>query len=379
MKKTFISFLALMGAAGAWAQSTCETRVDAHQKATTNQRVNYCLNPDYGAQGPQGPQLILSTTDSYTVPQPAPARQVRPTAEKGVFEEADVEVTHSFVQTRQFPKWTDGRESEQYKREYREAMTSGPATAQEAISQTECEPEEDVVPVETTPKKAARKKATKSKAKKGSKAKPARRVAAAAPAGEAPVTSGLENIEEVADLSSQYTYEDSYAPATSRTQTSSKTDEYVPAGIADLPSETSDEIAAGAYSYAPATSSTTTTTTKTTTTTTKTSSKSTTVSSAASDDEIAVGAYSYAPASYGSTSTSTKEVLITKTPEAPIVPEVPESKDIPVGEYSYAPASYGSTSTSTQTVTTVTETTPKAPAKESEDIPVGEYSYAPAQ
>ena len=95
--------------------------------------------------------------------------------------------------------------------------------------------------------------------------------------------------------------------------------------------------------------------------------------------DIPVGEYSYAPASYGSSSTSTEEVLITKTPEAPIVPEVPESKDIPVGEYSYAPASYGSTSTSTQTVTTVTETTPKAPAKESEDIPVGEYSYAPAQ
>lgn len=368
MKKILISCLAFTAATGAWAQSTCETRVDAHQKATTNQRVNYCLVPGYGEENNQGPQLIFSSTETYTVAQPAQQGAVRPKAEQGRFDDANVEVTHSFVQTRQFPKWGDDRVSEQYKIEYQEAMTSGPQTAQEAISHTECEPEEDVIWEE--PQGADETKA----GVKARQSKPGRRLLA--PVNEeTSVTSGLESVEEVAGLADQYTYDNSsYAPAAIPAQPAAQTDGYAPASIADMPSESSDEISAGAYSYAPA-SYGSTTTKKETTTETKTVTQP---AKAEEPEDIPVGEYSYAPASYGSTTTKKETTTVTETVTQPAKAEEPE--DIPVGEYSYAPATYGKSSAIDEVFITNAPAAPSEPVQsESEDIPVGEYSYAPAK
>ena len=364
MKKTVIFFAFCIIAVGARAQSTCETRVDAHQRATTNQRVNYCLVPGYGEEARQGPHLIFSSSNAYTVPQAAPSRPLRATAKKGSFDDADIEVTHSFVQTRQFPKFADDHVSEQYKREYREAMVSGPETAQEAIAHTECEPEEEVVWIETD---------GKGETKAGIKArqkKPGRRLlispsARTTPVATSSVTTGLENVEEVAALADQYTYEDSsYAPVSKAGQSPYQTSEYVPAGIADVPSETSQDIAAGAYSYVPAAPTQTTVP----------------ESAVSVSDEIAAGKYSYEPASYGSTVTSTASVADTEAVSTTTEAATAKSDEIAVGEYSYAPASYGSTVTSTTSVadtSTVSTTTETATAK-SDEIAVGEYSYAPA-
>ena len=224
MKKTLILFL-VGCTASAWAQSTCETRVDAHQKATTRQRVNYCLQPDYGAGYTHGPQLVYSSVDYYTVPQ-ADAKPIRVTAKQGVFDNADVEVTRSFVQTRQFPKFTDGRVSEQYKREYQEALASGPEIAREAVSLTECEPQGDtVLPSDET-----------SSGLKTRRTKPGRRWVQAAQV--TPVEMETDTVEEISSAADSYTYEDAA---------------YTPAGIAGEPAGDGQPIDAAAYSYAPAT------------------------------------------------------------------------------------------------------------------------------
>ncbi len=304
MKQTILLFL-LVCAVGASAQSTCETRVDAHQKATTNQRVNYCLYPGYGAADTHGPQLIYSSMGYYNPGTPAAAAPQRVTARQNVFDDADIEVTHSFVQTRQFPKFTDGRVSEQYKREYQEALLSGPELAREAVSLTDCEPQEDVSFVsvqEGTSEVKSRQK------------KPGRRwiqKPAAQTEQNAPANLPLDTVEEIASTASSYTYEessyapaaqDAYAPATAA-DTPVTTEAYAPAagnspatgnapaateisapaGIADEPVGEGQDIDAAAYSYAPAAAVNET-------------AAPAQAAAATNETEIPAGEYSYAPA-----------------------------------------------------------------------------------
>ncbi len=261
MNKNILLVLLVGMCAQAWAQSTCETRVDAHQEASTNERVNYCLQPGYGDVNIPGPQLIYSAVDAYSIPQSPAVRGQRVTAPDKSFDYADIEVTHRFVQTRQFPKYTDGRVSEQYKRELSEALSSGPEIAQEAVSLTECEPQEDVLPpsVDET-----------AKGLKARHTKPGRRWAGNAQiAASTPVEIPTDTVEEISSTAGGYTYEDDgYAPAVDNPGYEA----YAPAGIAGEPAAAGATIDSAAYgAYAPA-------------------------QTAAQDTEIAAGEYSYAPA-----------------------------------------------------------------------------------
>ena len=112
MKKTFASFFVLFVAAlPAVAASTCETRVDRHQDATTRQRVAHCLTPEPEPPTPAGPELVYYGVSS-TKPKEAVAKTTKP-RKKTYFKKKDVAVSNDFVDTRNFPVFTNDSLSEQ--------------------------------------------------------------------------------------------------------------------------------------------------------------------------------------------------------------------------------------------------------------------------
>lgn len=101
MKKTFI-LISLFAAATAAQASTCETRVDSHQKATTRERVDYCLTPDKAEPQAPGPTLIYesvttNTPDKETAQKSAPLKQT-------YYPQDEVQVARGYVSTDRFPQ-----------------------------------------------------------------------------------------------------------------------------------------------------------------------------------------------------------------------------------------------------------------------------------
>ncbi len=105
MKKFLISIIGCLFAVVTYAQSTCETRVDAHQKATTRQRVAYCLTPDTVAADDSYSGLVFSGVSSHQ-PRETTTKQERPTAKPGRFKPENVTISRSYVATAQFPQAT---------------------------------------------------------------------------------------------------------------------------------------------------------------------------------------------------------------------------------------------------------------------------------
>ena len=143
MKKTVLITSVFCLAVTTHAQSTCETRVDAHQKASTSQRVEYCLYPQNDASGLHNPGLVFSGVSSPDLTEPQ-REQTRPTARNNDFKPEEVGLSQSFVPTRTFPKVTDGRVSEQEKMAKRKALEEGRQAALETIAQNPCELPEEV-------------------------------------------------------------------------------------------------------------------------------------------------------------------------------------------------------------------------------------------
>ena len=112
MKKTVSLFSVILFAGMLHAQSTCETRVDAHQEATTTQRVAYCLTPQYGGTvDNSNAGLIFSGISTRYVP-PAQTSSQKPTARNGYFRPEEVVVARDYVDTMQFPRIAQGRGDE---------------------------------------------------------------------------------------------------------------------------------------------------------------------------------------------------------------------------------------------------------------------------
>lgn len=147
MKNTCFVLGFCLCAGWTWAQSTCETRVDAHQKASTVQRVHYCLNGGQEDSSVTNPAMVFSGVSS---PKEQPAVQ-QPTkrddalARSGAFKPNRVDVSQEFVPTRQFPQLDDGRVSQQEIYAKQSALLEGKKMAQEAIAQSECAMPEDEV------------------------------------------------------------------------------------------------------------------------------------------------------------------------------------------------------------------------------------------
>ena len=92
MNKTFVTFFMFsLAALPAWAASTCETRVDSHQDATTKQRVAYCLTPEAEAPAAPGPELVYyGVSSSKPAEEPQTEEQKREWVKKHIGNEVFV-------------------------------------------------------------------------------------------------------------------------------------------------------------------------------------------------------------------------------------------------------------------------------------------------
>ena len=147
MKNTCFVLGFCLCAGWTWAQSTCETRVDAHQQASTVQRVHYCLMDDQEGAAAHNPAMVFSGVSSPKE-QPAvqqPTKRDEALARPGAFKTSRVNVSKELVPTRQFPKLDDGRVSQQEIYAKQKALLDGKKMAQEAVAQSECAmPEQEV-------------------------------------------------------------------------------------------------------------------------------------------------------------------------------------------------------------------------------------------
>ena len=111
MKKiiTFLFVFAMSSAA--YAVSTCETRVDSHPKATTRQRVVYCLTEEPVVTSTvAGPELVYSGTYSRT---PEEEETPKSTVKDGYFKEEKLSVERQYVGSGSFPAFVNDTLSEQ--------------------------------------------------------------------------------------------------------------------------------------------------------------------------------------------------------------------------------------------------------------------------
>ncbi len=110
MKKIFVFVIAVFTVMPLAAQSTCETRVDKHQKATTKQRVAYCLTPETTPVEQNNTELIY-----YGVSSAKPQEEtVTPSKNKNpYFYQDKVDVSRGFVGTERFPKFVNDTLSEE--------------------------------------------------------------------------------------------------------------------------------------------------------------------------------------------------------------------------------------------------------------------------
>ena len=111
MKIPFAVFVLFFSAAlPAFSASTCETRVDKHQDATTLERAAYCLTPEAEPPAPAGPELVYYGV-SANAPQDASAQDAR--YKQKYFDKDGVAVAQDYVGTRKFPAFTNDMLSEQ--------------------------------------------------------------------------------------------------------------------------------------------------------------------------------------------------------------------------------------------------------------------------
>lgn len=136
MKKTFltVSFLSLV-ATPAFCYSTCETRVDSHQNATTPQRVAYCLTEEDIRQAQaQEPELVYY---GVTSKEPQPEETQKPSKNKNpYFEEDKMHVTQGYVSTQTFPEFKNDILSEQERLAQQQALRAAQQPVEQDYHQT---------------------------------------------------------------------------------------------------------------------------------------------------------------------------------------------------------------------------------------------------
>lgn len=257
MKKTVFIFCVCFVPAWAGAQSTCETRVDAHPHATTLQRVNYCLNAAQ-EESSNNPGLVFS---GVTVRHPADEQAAsHPSAHNGYFKQDKIEVSQTFVETQQFPKLTNDTLSEREIWQRRRAAYQAPVQQAEVAGQEAVRlPQEKFMSQEVVPSLQGKQFAEVPETKAGLKArktKPGRRLVQEPVVNEEAASAAPETAtQEVAPVADEYAYDSvtpqPYVPATQDAQ------EYVPAQQSAQPYEPyapagQEEIPAGTASYAPA-------------------------------------------------------------------------------------------------------------------------------
>lgn len=130
--KKILSVYLLFTACALSAQTTCEKRVDAHQRASTMQRVDYCLNTPEEADEATPAEVIYYaeiTQEDKT------AQEEKPTAKDGYYDESKTKVSRGYLGTRQFPAFTNDTLSESERAYQRRHLQE--AQAQAAQKQAE--------------------------------------------------------------------------------------------------------------------------------------------------------------------------------------------------------------------------------------------------
>lgn len=149
MKKTFAFFMLLNSAAlPAFCASTCETRVDAHQEATTLERAAYCLTPEAEpAVLEAGSELVY-----YSVSDKAPEKQPQQDAryKQKYFDKDGVAVAQDYVGTKNFPAFVNTTLSEQERLAWEQAQ-------KEALEKAQAEAEKKAAEKREAEKKTAEK------------------------------------------------------------------------------------------------------------------------------------------------------------------------------------------------------------------------------
>lgn len=111
MKKILTFLLMVVTSSAVYAVSTCETRVDSHPKATTRQRVVYCLTEEpLVTTSAAGPELVYSGTYSKT---PEAADETTSTVKNGYFKEDKYAIERQYVGSGNFPAFVNDTLSEQ--------------------------------------------------------------------------------------------------------------------------------------------------------------------------------------------------------------------------------------------------------------------------
>lgn len=111
MKKSFAFFILLAAALPGFCASTCETRVDKHQDASTRERVAYCLTPETESlDNTTGPELVYYGVSSNE-PEEETAQQGR--RRQIYFDKDGVAVSQDYVWTKKFPPFANDTLSEQ--------------------------------------------------------------------------------------------------------------------------------------------------------------------------------------------------------------------------------------------------------------------------
>lgn len=132
MKKILlVSFL--FSTCALYAQTTCEMRVDAHQSATTVQRVDYCLNAPVVLDPMDNAEVIYYGV--VTTPSEQDGKDEKGTAKDGYYDNTKLEVSRGYLGTRQFPAFTNDTLSES-EREYQRKHLQ---EAKEAIAREQAE------------------------------------------------------------------------------------------------------------------------------------------------------------------------------------------------------------------------------------------------
>jgi len=121
--KNSLLFLLVVSACTAYAASTCETRVDSHQTATTRERVEYCLAEEQVApEEVSGPELVYSKTYSNEPETTTPGKS---TVKDGYFKRKNVSVRRQYIGSSNFPAFTNDTPSEQERAELAAAYGEG--------------------------------------------------------------------------------------------------------------------------------------------------------------------------------------------------------------------------------------------------------------
>ena len=245
MRRTFFALGACLLGVCAVAQSTCETRVDAHPSATTPQRVDYCLTNSVEPSGSRSGLLFFNVTSQYPVTY-STVEEI--SAWEDDFDPGVMRLEKLFVNTPRFPRLKNETVSEQ---EFWTAHLAAMEQAAKAAQAAQAAKAAQQAATEKTTSVAEQITETKTGILVR-RTKPKRKLHAVEPESFSEVDLDESALQEVAPVAAEYTYE-AAGEQPEDASVISDIPEYMPAEQTAQPYVAGQEdLPVDAYSYAPA-------------------------------------------------------------------------------------------------------------------------------